>query len=244
MQWGDEDSAALLTDLLRPPDPPVLLLLLCYRSEETSSSPCLRALRKIQELGGLEHRELPVEPLTPEERRELALALLDPHDETSAARAESIARQSGGYPFFVYELVQYVQGGAPGADRSVDSAGDISLSEVLWSRIVSLPEAARRLLEIVAVAGRPLSQADACRAAGIDDEPSALACLRAGRLLRGSGPGERGEIETYHDRIRETVLLHLDPPTLQHHHQRLVSVLESSAQDRSRSVRRSFARRG
>src|SRR5262249_27369955 len=50
VQWGDEDSAALLTDLLRPPDPPILLLLLCYRREDTASSPCLCALRKIHEL--------------------------------------------------------------------------------------------------------------------------------------------------------------------------------------------------
>jgi serine/threonine protein kinase len=240
LQWGDEDSAALLADLVRPPDPPTLLLLLGYRSEETESSPCLRALVKLHELGsGLERRDLPVEPLTPGERRELALALLDPHDEAAAARAESIARQSGGYPFFVYELVQYVQGGAACAERPSAKDSDVSLSEVLWSRILRLPEEARRLLEVVAVASRPLSQADACRAAEINEEHTALACLRGGRLLRGTGPppsspsnlgGERGggEIETYHDRIRETVLLHLDPAVLQQHHRRLVAVLEGS----------------
>lgn len=228
LQWGDEDSAALLTDLLRPPDAPVLLLVLCYRSEETSRSPCLGMLRQIQELGELERHELQVEPLTPDERRELALALLDPRDETATTRAESIARQSGGYPFFVHELVQYVRGIASGVVPASDSGGDISLSEVLWSRIGHLPEEARRLLEIVAVASRPLVQAEACRAAAVSDEQAALACLRAERLLRSTGSSEGGEIETYHDRIRETVLLHLDAPTLRHHHQRLLSVLEES----------------
>ncbi|HEY7422786.1 MAG TPA: protein kinase [Gemmataceae bacterium] len=228
VQWGDEDSAALLGDLLRPPDPPALLLLLCYRREETDSSPCLRALRKTQELGGLDRRDLPVEPLTPTERRELALALLDPHDETAATRAESIARQSGGYPFFVYELVQHLQGGTVSAERPSKSGEIVSLSDVLWSRIRRLPEEARRLLEIVSVASRPLCQSDACQAAEVGEEHTALACLRAGRLLRSSGPGEHGEIETYHDRIRETVLLNLDADTLQHHHRRLVAVLEPS----------------
>jgi serine/threonine protein kinase len=227
LQWGDEDSAALLADLLRPPDPPTLLLLLGYRSEETETSPCLRALLKRHELGdGVERHGLPVEPLTPEERRELALALLDPRDETATARAESIARQSGGYPFFVYELVQYIQAGGSSAGRPSVAASDVSLSEVLWSRILRLPEEARRLLEIVAVASRPLSQADACRAAEVGEEHATLACLRGGRLLRSTGPGEQGEIETYHDRIRETVLLHLDSAVLQHHHRRLVAVLD------------------
>ncbi len=265
VQWGDEDSAALLTELLRPPDPPVLLLVLCYRREDVQSSPCLRALHKIRELSGLERFALPVEPLTLEERRELAIALLDPHDDATAKKVESIARQSGGYPFFIYELVQYLQafGKRPsGGERSEahqrDATGDLSLSEVLWSRIVALPEDARRLLEVVAVAGQPLAQADACRAANIADEHTALACLRAGRLIRRtvgrtsnpftpadglemrpssaatlppSSPGDEGTaIETYHDRIRETVLLHLDVQTLRHHHRRLVSVLQESGQ--------------
>src|SRR5262249_28236836 len=152
--------------------------------------------------------------------------LIDPSDDAAAAHVDSIARQSGGYPFFVYELVQYVQGGGPFSIRTSDSGSLLSLSEVLWSRIQALPEPARRLLEVVAVASRPLGQADACRAAEIEDEHTMLACLRAGRLLRSSGAGENAEVETYHDRIRETVLLHLDPETMRHHHRRLVAVLE------------------
>jgi tRNA A-37 threonylcarbamoyl transferase component Bud32 len=245
VQWGDEDSAALLTELLRPPDPPVLLLALSYRREDAQSSPCLRALRKIRELDGLERFDVPVEPLTLEERRELTVALLDPQDDTAKSQVESIARQSGGYPFFVYELVQYLQAFGRKIEEEKDKkdllyrsgSGDISLSEALWSRIVVLPQEARRLLEVVSVASQPLAQADACRAADIADEHTVLACLRAGRLLRStgtsplSGQGKEGStVETYHDRIRETVLLHLDEQTLQRHHQRLVTVLQESGQ--------------
>jgi hypothetical protein len=56
----------------------------------------------------------------------------------------------------------------------------------------------------------------------------ALACLRAGRLLRGVGRPDSPEIETYHDRIRETLLARLAPSALRGHHRRLALVLEAS----------------
>jgi serine/threonine protein kinase len=228
LQWGDLDSAALLLDLLRPPDPPPLLFLGCYRSEDAAGNPCLHALLEARGPGeGVEGGELAVEPLTLPERRELALALLASCDAAARARADTIARESGGNPFFIYELVRYLEAGAAQAGRRPE--GDITLHEVLWSRVLRLPEEARRLLEVVAVAGRPLRQEDACRAAGVAVEQGvALACLRSGRLLRGVGRPESLEIETYHDRIRETLVTRLAPSRLREHHQRLALVLEAS----------------
>jgi serine/threonine protein kinase len=228
LQWGDLDSAALLLDLLRPPDSPPLLFLGCYRSEDAANSPYLHALLEAPEAGErVERGELAVEPLTPPERRELALALLRSRDPTAQARADTIARESDGNPFFIYELVHYLESCVAQAGGAAE--GDVTLQEVLWSRVVRLPEGARRLLEVVALAGRPLRQEDACRAAGVTAEQSAaLACLRAGRLLRGVGRPENMEIETYHDRIRETVVTCLTPSGLRVHHLRLALVLEAS----------------
>jgi serine/threonine protein kinase len=224
LQWGDLDSAALLLDLFRPPDAPPLLYLGCYRSDDAGSNPCLQALLQARVPGqGVGRDELAVEPLTLPERRELALALLASRDPAAQAHADAIARESGGNPFFISELVHYL--GASGAQPG----GGVTLHEVLWRRVLRLPEEARRLLEVVAVAGRPLRQEDACRAAGVAAGQSvALACLRAGRLLRGVGRPDSVEIETYHDRIRETLLTRLAPPALQEYHRRLALVLEAS----------------
>jgi hypothetical protein len=228
LQWGDEDSAALLADLLQPPGPPALLLVGCYRSEDAEASPCVRAFRRLVLAGApLVGRDLAVEPLDEAERRELALALLGPSIPQAPGQAEVIARQSGGFPFFVHELVRYLGAGRR-LGGSAGAAGDVTLGEVLWDRVLELAQGARALLEVVAVAGRPIRRADACAAAGLADGESALQALRGARLLRGAGPSERDEVETYHDRIRESVLAHLDAEARRGHHLRLAEVLQST----------------
>ena len=83
----------------------------------------------------------------------------------------------------------------------------------------------------MAVAGRPLSQVLARQAAELEtDERILTARLCAARLIRGTGSAESDEIETYHDRVRETVTAHLPPDVLAAHHARLALVLEASGQ--------------
>jgi tetratricopeptide (TPR) repeat protein len=221
LHWGDLDGAALLADLLRPPDPPVLLLVGAYRSEDAAGSPFLNAFFGRQSGVGAapDRRDLVVTPLPPSEARDLALGLLGRADSDTRALAEEIARESGGSPFFVYELVQHLQSGGPAAAVR----GDVALERVLWGRILRLPEEARRLLEVVAVAGRPLPRESAWRAATVPEGDAALAHLRSGRLVRARGD----EIDAYHDRIREAVLVHLGPPGLADCHRRLAEALEA-----------------
>jgi tRNA A-37 threonylcarbamoyl transferase component Bud32 len=225
LQWGDVDSAALLAALLRPPDAPALLLLGCYRSEDADRSRCLRALREDPNVSGPERRDLALEPLTFEEARDLAATLLGAGPGTAAA--EAVARESKGSPFFVHELVQALRAAAE-TDAPPSPGGVAALDEVLSVRIGDLPAEARCLLEVVAVAGRPLGSVEAFAAAGLEGrQRDAQAVLRSGRLLRATGGLEEGEVETYHDRIREAVMARLAPAVLRERHRQLAGVLEA-----------------
>jgi serine/threonine protein kinase len=234
LQWGDADSAALLADLLQPPDPPVFLLVGSYRSEDAAVSPLLQALLGTREAGAsaVDRRELAVEPLGAEEVEALVLGLLGRDEPADRASARAIAREADGNPFFVHELVHYLQAGE-GIERRPPpgEGGGITLDRVLWERILRLPEEPRRLLQAVAVSGRPLGQENAFLAAGLDQGgQEALAVLRSNRLVRSTGPTEQGEIETYHDRVRETVVSHLAPEVLAEQHLHLALALERSGQ--------------
>jgi hypothetical protein len=240
LQWGDADSAGLLLDLLRPPDPPVLFLLAAYRAEQADTSPFLQAFLPAREqaLAGLDRREVPVQRLTQAEARELVLALLSQRgpapehavaDPAAQARAEAIARESMGYPFFTYELVEHLQAVRISLAEESSSVRLLKLENALWRRIQALPEGARHLLEVVAVAGRPLRRQEAFEAAGLGaDDRAAYAALHAGRLIRGTSAAGEDGIEAYHDRIREVVVARLTPEELARHHRRLAIALEAA----------------
>jgi len=228
LQWGDVDSAILLSDLVCSPQSPPLLLIGCFRLEDADQSVFLREIRRsiAQKPGNLNHRELSVEPLTQAEAREMALVLLGRDDAVSRAQAHMVARESRGNPLFIDELVKHIQSGG-WTDRS-ESIGEIDLDEVLWARIKRQPEEARWLLATIAVSGRPIRQSLAFQASELGAGGRvALASLRTARLVRRIGQTQEDEVEIYHGRIRESVVAHLMLEPLKWHHERLARVLQA-----------------
>jgi serine/threonine protein kinase len=224
LQWGDADSAALLAELLQPPDPPVLLLLGCYRNEEPEAGPFLAKLADLQKQTekAVHWTELAIDALTAEEARDLAEQLLSTA-ESAEGQAATIARESGGNPFFVHELTRAALG------KEKRSSAPVSLDQVLWDRIRALPEAARDLLAVVATAARPIDQEEACRAAAPgSDALGVLAELRSLRLVRGAGASGEDIVAPYHDRVRETVAAHLPAEVSRDVHRRLARTLEAA----------------
>jgi eukaryotic-like serine/threonine-protein kinase len=224
VQWGDLDSTMLVLDLLRPPDPPALTLILAYRSEEAASSEAVRHL--VEGLRGAgpgvgEVREVEVGALAPDEARELAEARLLREGADADKLADAIARESAGDPFVIDQLVRFLHAAAePGAE--------VSFGDVMRARLGHLGTEARRVLELVAVAGQPLAQQVIARAASLAQEEQVMAVLRAGSLIRTSGAPELGRIETYHDRIREVVVAALSEEQQRDCHLALADALEAS----------------
>ncbi len=221
-QWGDRDSAPLLEQLMRPPNVPPLLLLLGYRSEDAARSPLLSSLLSKDSLlaPGAAAREVHVGPLTEDESRSLAYQLLATEGADTDA-AWTIARESRGHPYFIHELARYVK--AEGLAEGIA----LSLDMVIGKRVGRLPESARRLMEIVAVAGQPISQILIGHAVGIDAQEriTLMNQLRVAQLIRTSGVGDLDLAEPYHDRIRALLVSLLSPQQLARDHGVLATVM-------------------
>ncbi len=244
LQWGDLDSAALLARVLEAPTNPRMMLIVAYRDEYQDSSKCIALLRQAvfgpQAQAG-PRAEIAVGDLDPEAGQALAAALLGTTVGEREALAERIAREAGGNPLFICELARLFTDSETrrtallsrpdcpdgSGEPSCGSGTQSSLDEVLWTRVCRLPEEARRLLETLAVAGRPIPLRFACAAAERPADYRLLAGLRTGHLLRTSGPRLDDEADTYHDRVRESILSRLPADVLREHHARLAAVLET-----------------
>lgn len=233
LQWGDRDSAELLSELLRPPEPPPLLLICAYRTEEQESSPILQELLSSQHIReGTDVRHVVVEELSEADATSLTLALLGPQAQSVNAVARVIARESGGSPYFVAELVRYAllrsRDQAGGVNLEIDSAG-MTLGRLILARLEQLSAEATRLLEVVAVAGQPLDLQAALQASELGAAAQgSVTQLRASSLIRIRRSRNVDEIETYHTRIQEAVVHALSAAQRGRYHSSLALALEAS----------------
>jgi serine/threonine protein kinase len=223
-QWGDVDSAMLLLEAVRPPERPALLLLITHRDDpESAACPFLSALGE----GWPEQadaRDVVVGPLTNKDAYLLAIALQGADDVLTQRTARAAARESLGNPFLLEELVQNYRGhvGPEG-----DTLPVISLEQMVGQRLTRLSEEARRVVEIIAVAGRPVPLSIVGMAAGAEgriNEIAALACSR--RFARLGMRDGRDVVEAVHDRIREAVMMLLPPAAQRAHNERLATAFE------------------
>ncbi len=238
LHWGDRDSTHLLQRLLFAPSPPPILLVSCYRRD------LIREANLLEPLLGSEARsadaevcEIAVGRMSFVESCDLGRRLWADRTLEVQNLIRGLARESGGSPYLMSELVHYARSESlTGEESSATVPGfgfstpqEISLENLIWNRIEKLPPGARALLDVVAVAGQPVDLEAALRAAGLGSQQfqGAVMKLQAGNLARPRGDRRR-RLEIYHDRIRETTVQGLDPARLQRLHRRLAEALEST----------------
>ncbi len=192
LQWADADSLGLLREVLRTPESPQLLLVATVRTARGDEGD------RVAPPGNV--RRMKLQPLDEDQARELA-GLLIGRSQAAADSAE-VAKEAQGHPLFISELVRYA---ALHPGRSI---AEVQLEQALWSRIRRLDPAVRRLLSITAVAGIPVRQDVAARAAEAKDFTEFtrwVAQLRTSHLVRTTGVRDTDFIEPYHGRVRAAV---------------------------------------
>ena len=224
---------------MRPPAPP-LLFLVSYRSEAAESSGFLTALRvEAGDAGGAAAAldEMVITELTDDHANLLATTMLR-EARANPDVAAAIAVESAGNPFLIHEFVRFVVSNPDASD--LDQLG---IAEMIATRTRGLSPEARTVLELVAVAGHPISQAVVHRAADLgSDTPRAIAELRTAHMVRASG--SRDTVETYHDRIRETVIAALSTAGLRQLHLQLARGIGASERRDAESLAIHYAAAG
>lgn len=224
LHWADLDSVRLLAELVAPPAPGPLFVLAASRNDAFDSGvpAALRELRATFASFGdfTPIYEVSLAPLDGAASLRVATASVRRDDGALASR---IAESAGGNPFFIEVLARL--GTAQGDTKKTG----LSLDGIIVDQVAGQSAEAQRLLKIVAVAGQPINHEVAVAAADLGDRAlHSLNELRAGRFVRTHRASQRDCIETYHDRIRESVRSSLQPAELRECHRRLALALEAT----------------
>ena len=214
LHWADNDTTALLAELMAPPEPRGLQLVGTMRPRGDNQAHPLEGLGNAQviRLGRLTHVE----------SQELVQRVAG-QKRISGLDVSKLVTEAEGHPMYLDALVRSRLGGQAQPDAT-------GLQDVLWSRIAALEAAARHVLEAVVVAGVPVAQEIVMSAAAVEGAQlqRAMATLRGARLVSTSGARMSDSVEPYHDRVRQAVLAHFAPEQQRRWHGRLALALEAS----------------
>jgi hypothetical protein len=219
LQWADADSFLLLRELFRGAGAPPVLVLATVRGDDPAADALAAALE------GVTVERTRVGPLSDDEAHALAERLIP------GARArfdlDRVAREAGGHPMFLHEILRHLDG-AGGGDAGA------TLDDALSGRVALLRPEARTLLEVVCLAGAPISLETAALACRLDATTIArsVASLRVATLVRETQRDRQLALEPYHDRVREAVGGRVDAAHRRDLHARIAYALEASHEPR------------
>jgi tetratricopeptide (TPR) repeat protein len=167
LHWMDRGSAAMIGELLGAVAGTQTLVVVNFRPEYEP-----------QWIESPDHRQIALEPLGPDDTREL-LRDLAGEDPSLDGLAELIHERTAGNPFFVEEIVRTLaeagnlegERGAYRLARPVEDAGvPASVQTVLAARVDRLSPGAKRLLQVASVAGKEFGERSLHLTAGLTRE--------------------------------------------------------------------------
>jgi serine/threonine protein kinase/tetratricopeptide (TPR) repeat protein len=200
LQWGDADSAEVMGDILRGPNAPAVFFIGSNRSEEADASPFLARWNESADELGIASHQIVVSQLTVEECVYLTVTLVGEDTEVVRRRAFEFAQQTGGNPFLLTELISCF-------DPHADSFRVMPIYEVIESKLERLPSEAASILHAIAVSGQSSHLEEVARAVGHEQTAHSIVThMRSEKLVRLIGDDISSSVDTYHDKIRETVL--------------------------------------
>jgi serine/threonine protein kinase len=226
LQWGGRDTSAFLRELTAYPDAPPLLLVLAYRLEDIEALSWLEQLHNSNRAGKqfAEHIMLNLVSLSENSTAQLAESLMSGGRHLGERAIRSVVEQSGGDPFLVHEAAHWALKSA----ESGDFSDSFDVETALKSRFDVLLSGDRRVLELVAVTGRPI-RADVLKQIVAPPElQTAYDRLVTRRLLRSRSVEGRDELEVYHDRIRSAILRFLAADALRAYNADLARAFEAA----------------
>jgi predicted ATPase/DNA-binding CsgD family transcriptional regulator len=199
LHWADRSTRDLLAFLVRNLRRERVLVVVTYRNDEPGQQGLGPYLAELDRAGRVQRLELPRLDQAQTVAQLVGILGAAP----AADLADAIYARSEGNPFFTEELVDVVRAGS----------GELpaTLRDLLRGRVQALPEPARRVLAVVAVAGRRVPHRLLAAVAGQDDD-TLVAMLRTAvaEQLLVTQPGEDG-YEVRHALLREVVEADLLP---------------------------------
>jgi tetratricopeptide (TPR) repeat protein/transcriptional regulator with XRE-family HTH domain len=235
LQWASADALDLLASLVRMAGERPLRVLGAYRSTEVHGPhPLATALADLARDGLV--TETALGPLAADEATLLLDGLWTHGSEASHDLRRGVLRRAGGVPFFLVSCAQAMQmGSAPTAGTDKTETGEGRAETIPWDvaqtvrqRVVALPEPARELLAVAAVAGRVLPADMLLAVVGNLGQSrwqalgAAEACCRAGLLVEH----DRARYSFAHDLIHEVVAADLSAGRAAALHQEVAAALE------------------
>lgn len=204
LQWGDADSAEAFVNLLSPPDPPLILFVGSYRTDEMNSSTFLKSwstlLRNKQNT--IQPEVISVDRLSDAECAQFVLQKFG--NQFDPEMLQKLLEGSKGNPYFLEQMLE-------GIDVEERTITQVALADVISKRLGRCPPDAEDLLNLIAIAGKSIALSELASVGGYRTIPSAtITHMRSEKLVRLIGTPSDQLVDTYHDKIRETIYDRMD----------------------------------